>query len=320
MIVPLVARGRTLGALTLVWAESGRHYSPADLALAEGLGRRAGLAVDNARLYDEAQQLNAELEQRINKRTEQLRASYAQLQNEVAERHQAQRRLEASQMQLRQLSAHLQAAREEERTRIAREIHDELGQTLTALKIDLSGLRRSLDSETPLLQEKFTSISELIDTTVQSVRRIATELRPGILDDLGLVAAIEWQLSEFQARTNIECQLTSNVEESALGADGRTALFRIFQETLTNVARHANATSVVVKLEEGADHVTLQVRDNGRGITESDIAKSRSFGLLGIRERVHLLNGEVSVHGVAGQGTTIIVRLSLGPAPTSDNS
>ncbi len=320
MIVPLMARGRTLGALSLVWAESGRHYSQADLALAEELGRRAGLAVDNARFYDESQQLNTELERRINERTAQLRASNTQLQNEAVERHQAQRQLEASQKQLRQLSAHLQAAREEERARIAREIHDELGQTLTALKIDLSGLRRSLDSETLLLQEKCVSMSELIDTTVQSVRRIATELRPGILDDLGLVAAIEWQLSEFQSRTGIECQLTSNLEESALGADGKTALFRIFQETLTNVARHANATSVVVNLEEGPDDVTLQVQDNGRGITESDIAKSRSFGLLGISERVHLLNGELSVHGVPGQGTTIVVHLSLGPAPTPDIS
>ena len=315
MIVPLVARGRTLGALTLVWAESGRHYSQADLAFAEELGRRAGLAVDNARLYDQTQQLNAELEQRINERTTQLRASNAQLQTEAAERQQTQRRLEASQKQLRQLSAHLQATREEERTRIAREIHDELGQALTALRIDLSGLQRSLDSETPAIQEKFMSMSQLIDTTVQSVRRIATELRPGMLDDLGLVAAIEWQLSEFQSRTGIECQLTSNVEESTLGTDGRTALFRIFQETLTNVARHANATSVLARLEEGPDYVTLQVQDNGRGITESDIAKSRSFGLLGIQERVNLLNGELSIHGVPGQGTTIIVRLSLEPVP-----
>jgi len=320
MIVPLAARGRTLGALTLVWAESGRHYSQADLAFAEELGRRAGLAVDNARLYDQTQQLNAELEQRINERTAQLRASNAQLKNEVAERQQAQRRLEESQTQLRQLSAHLQAAREEERTRIAREIHDELGQALTALKMDLSGLQRSLDRQTPVIQEKLMSMSQVIDTTVQSVRRIATELRPGMLDDLGLAAAIEWQLSEFQSRTGIECKLTSNLEESALGAEARTALFRIFQETLTNVARHANATSVLAKLEEGPDYVTLQVQDNGRGITESDITRSRSFGLLGIRERVHLLNGELSIHGVPGQGTTIIVRLSLGLAPAPDIS
>ena len=320
MIVPLAARGRTLGALTLVWAESGRHYGRADLAFAEELGRRAGLAVDNARLYDQTQQLNAELEQRINERTAQLGASNAQLKNEVAERQQAQRRLEESQTQLRQLSAHLQAAREEERTRIAREIHDELGQALTALKMDLSGLQRSLDRQTPVIQEKLMSMFQVIDTTVQSVRRIATELRPGMLDDLGLAAAIEWQLSEFQSRTGIECKLTSNLEESALGAEARTALFRIFQETLTNVARHANATSVLAKLEEGPDYVTLQVQDNGRGITESDIARSRSFGLLGIRERVHLLNGELSIHGVPGQGTTIIVRLSLGLAPAPDIS
>jgi PAS domain S-box-containing protein len=288
IIVPLVAHGRTLGALSLVWAESGRHYSKADLALAEELGRRAGLAVDNARLYDQTQQLNAELEERIRERTAQL---------------------EESQSRLRQLSAHLQAAREEERARIAREIHDELGQILTVLKIDLVSVQRMLNNPGQPVQDKLKTMLQLIDTTVQQVRRIATELRPGLLDDLGLAAAIEWQLNEFQERTEIRCEITVNLDDSALDIDSRLALFRIFQETLTNIARHSRANLVTVRLEEADKQVILIVSDNGRGITDEDIAQSRSFGLLGMRERVHLLNGTFSIQGVPGQGTTITVHL-----------
>ncbi len=309
IIAPLIARGRVLGALTLVWAESGRSYSRADLALAEELARRAALALDNARLYDETQRLNADLERRITERTAQLYNSNTQLQNEIAERRQAQRQLEDFQAQLRQLSAHLQAAREEERARIAREIHDELGQVLTGLKMDLAWLQRSLKDQDSEIGRKLSGMLQMVDTTIKLVRQIATELRPGVLDDLGLVPAIEWQLSEFQSRTNIQCKLNTRLDELALDADGRTALFRIFQETLTNVARHANATVVEVNIEENPHYAILQVQDNGRGITESDVIKARSFGLLGMRERVHLLNGDFSIRGVPGQGTTVVVRL-----------
>lgn len=290
MVVPLVAHGRTLGALSFVWAESGRHYSQADLELAEELGRRAGLAVDNAQLYDEMQRLNAELEERIHERTAQL---------------------EESQMRLRQLSAHLQAAREEERARIAREIHDELGQILTVLKIDLASVQRALHEPPQAVGDKLKGMSKLIDSTVQQVRRIATELRPGILDDLGLAAAIEAQLTEFEERTGIKCELLIDLDESFLNGEGRLALFRIFQETLTNVARHAQATAVIVKLAEEDGQIVLRVSDNGRGITEADMAQSRSFGVLGMRERVSLLRGEFSIQGVDGQGTTIVVRLPI---------
>jgi signal transduction histidine kinase len=288
MIVPLIAHGRTLGALSFVWAESGRHYSKADLALAEELGRRAGLALDNARLYDQTQQLNAELEERIKERTAQL---------------------EESQSRLRQLSAHLQAAREEERARIAREIHDELGQILTVLKIDLVSIQRMLGSPGQPVEDKLKTMLQLIDTTVQQVRRIATELRPGLLDDLGLAAAMEWQLNEFQERTEIQVEVNLNLDDSSLDIDSRLALFRIFQETLTNIVRHAHANLVTVRLEEVEGHVVMTVSDNGRGITDEDIAQSRSFGLLGMRERVHLLNGTFSIQGVPGQGTIITVRL-----------
>jgi signal transduction histidine kinase len=154
------------------------------------------------------------------------------------------------------------------------------------------------------------AMSGLIDTTIQTVRRISTELRPGILD-LGLVATIEWQLQEFQTRTGIESKLSSAPEETILDADGSTTAFRIFQEILTNVVRHAEATQVEVTLEETAAFLTLRVRDNGRGITASEIDSPKSIGLLGMKERARLRGGEVHLSGSPGQGTTVTVRLPL---------
>lgn len=322
MVVPLLAHGRTLGALTFVWAESGKQYTLTDLALAEELGRRAGLALDNALLYEQTQNLNARLEQRIIERTVQLETANTQLTAEIAERRLANRNLEDSRAQLRELSAYLQAAREEERAHIAREIHDELGQVLTTLKMDLASMQRSIANgeaaPTEPLRERMKIMSQSIDSTVQMVRRLATELRPSILDDLGLAAAIEWQKGDFQSRTGIQCDLEINLDESSVGPQARIALFRIFQETLTNVARHANATLIKIRLEEGAEYLTLQVQDNGRGITADDIAKSRSFGVLGMRERVRLLNGDFDINGVPGQGTTVTVRLKREAKPDAD--
>jgi PAS domain S-box-containing protein len=311
MVVPLIARGRPMGALTFVWVDSRRRYSRADLALAEELARRVALALDNVRLYYDAQKLNATLEQRVQTRTAQLLAINTRLESEAAERKEAQRRLEESQAQLRRLSAHLQAAREEERIRIAREIHDELGQALAGLKMDVAWLQRSLARQAPAISSKLEDMSVLIDGTVQAVRRISAELRPSLLDDLGLAAAIEWQLDEFRERTGLECLFTSNLKDTALEADSATALFRIFQEALTNVARHAHATQVTVKLDEGPDSLTLCIQDNGRGISEEEMQAAKSFGLLGMRERVYLLEGEIDLHGAPGQGTTVTVRIPL---------
>ncbi len=298
MIVPLVTRGHTLGTLTLVVsAESGRQYTAVDLALAEELARRAALAVDNARLYAEAQQLNAELEERVVQRTADLQAAITQL--------------ESSRAQLLLLAQHEQIRREEDRARMAREIHDELGQALTGLKMDLAWLQKHTRPKQKDLLQKFRDMSDLVDTTIQGVRRIATELRPGMLDDLGLVPAMEWQLLEFQKRSGIRCRFTSSLEEVALGDEETTVLFRILQETLTNVARHASATRVEVSLDEEQGYVCLRVQDNGRGITESEVDGTRSFGLLGMRERVLLRSGDFTIQGTPGRGTTVVIRLPL---------
>ncbi len=296
MIVPLVTRGDTLGTITLVVsAESGRQYTEVDLALAEELARRAALAVDNARLYAEAQQLNVELEERVVQRTADLEAAITQLEN--------------SRAQLLLLAQHEQTRREEDRARMAREIHDELGQALTGLKMDLAWLQKHTRPKQKDLLQKLRDMSDLVDTTIQDVRRIATELRPSMLDDLGLVPAMEWQLQEFQKRSGIRCRFTSDLEEVTLDAEETTVLFRILQETLTNVARHAAATRVEVSLHEEQAYVRLQVRDNGRGITAGEVEGSRSFGLLGMRERVLLRSGDFSIQGTPGQGTTVVIKL-----------
>jgi signal transduction histidine kinase len=317
MVVPLMARGRPLGALTFVWVNSRRRYSRADLALAEELARRVALALDNVRLYYEAQKLNASLEQRVNTRTAQLLAINTQLESEVAERKEAQRQLEESQARLRRLSAHLQAAREEERIRIAREIHDELGQALAGLKMDVAWLQRSRNRPGSGVAPKLEDMSALIDATVQAVRRISAELRPSLLDDLGLAAAIEWQLDEFRERTGLQCVFTSNLKNTVLDTDHATALFRIFQEALTNVVRHANATQVTVNLDEDPESLTLHIRDNGRGINEEEMRQAKSFGLLGMRERVYFLEGEIDIRGAPAQGTIVTVRIPLEKEPGS---
>lgn len=234
--------------------------------------------------------------------------------HDITERKQAEDKLKSSLVEVRALAAHLQSVREEESIRIARAIHDELGQALTGLKMDLSWFASRLSKDQKPLLEKTKSMSTLIDTTIQGVREIATELRPGVLDDLGLAAAIEWQAREFQTRTGIRCEVTLPAEDIPLDPARSTAVFRIFQETLTNVARHANATGVNASLKEEAGNLILEARDDGRGISTSEISTPKSLGLLGMRERALLFGGEVEIRGAPGVGTTVTVRIPLTPA------
>jgi two-component system, NarL family, sensor histidine kinase UhpB len=234
---------------------------------------------------------------------------------ERLERKRAERELELSFEKLRALAIHLQSVREEERTRIAREIHDELGQSLTGLKFDLSWLNHHLTvgdaAAVQLCRDKVHSMAELINSTIQIGRKIATELRPGILDDLGLVDALEWQAHEFETRTGIRCKFLALPEDLKLDSYRSTALFRIFQETLTNVARHAQADLVCISLQVQNKEIILRVQDNGRGVTEQEISNAKSLGLLGMRERVLVFGGEVGIQGQEGKGTTVTVKLPL---------
>lgn len=229
-----------------------------------------------------------------------------------AERASAEDRLRASHEQLRALSGHLQSIREEERTRIAREIHDELGQALTGLKFDVARLAGQLTAEKTELRVRAEAMSQAIDGIIRSVRQLATELRPGVLDALGLAEAIDWQAEEFQNRTGVRYVRADRLDAISLDEERRTAVFRIFQEALTNVARHAGARQVEVGLARENGHLVLRVADDGRGIDPKAVEDPHSLGLLGMRERATLLGGEVRIEGEQGHGTTVTVRIPLG--------
>ena len=231
---------------------------------------------------------------------------------DITERKQAEEELQKSRQELRSLSVHLISLREEERKLLAREIHDELGQALTALKMDLSWLSNKLPEVRGPQAEKISYMLKIIDTTMKAVKRLSTELRPALLDDLGLMAAMEWQAGEFQARTGIKTRLGFEPDDIMVDNERATALFRIFQEMLTNVARHAAATRVDAFLCEKDGVLELSMSDNGKGIGQKMISSSKSLGLIGMRERCNHLGGAIDIRGKPGKGTTVIVNLPAG--------
>jgi|GEM_PF-1918221 len=228
--------------------------------------------------------------------------------HDITERKQAERALGESREELQNLARHLQTVREEERTYIAHEIHDEFGQALTGIKMELLWLAEGENS--PELKAKLASVTRLTNTTIELVRRVASELRPGLLDDLGLGAAMEWQANEFFEHTHIPCRLQGLAESCQIERDSSTALFRIFQEALTNVARHAGATEVQASLTRENDWFVLTVMDNGRGIAGENLGNRKSMGLLGMRERARALGGDVIIQGLPTGGTIVEARIS----------
>ncbi len=238
---------------------------------------------------------------------------------DITELRQAECELRATNEQLRALSGMLQAAREEEGIRIAREIHDELGASLTSLRWELEGVKKMISHRGAVvpgveLAAKVAGLLMLTDSMITIVRRIASDLRPVVLDVLGLEAAIEWQAQQFQERTGIVVHCESGGRGFKLDPARSTAVFRIFQEALTNILRHAHATEVDITVVEDTGLLVLMVVDNGRGITEGERIGELSLGLLGMRERAHLIGGEIDVSGVDGEGTTVTLRLPIGTA------
>ena len=215
-----------------------------------------------------------------------------------------------SRARLAELTAHIEKVKEQERTRIAREIHDDLGGNLTAIKMALAMLAARLPAGDATLQDKASYVDALVDRTIDAVHRISLDLRPAILD-LGLVAALEWQIKEFEKQAGVHCIFQSNLREIALDPDQASALFRIFQEALTNIAKHAHATRVTVKLARARHHLSLKISDNGGGIWQADRAKPHSFGIRGMTERAHALGGTLTLSHAAGGGTVVAIKIKL---------
>jgi PAS domain S-box-containing protein len=235
---------------------------------------------------------------------------------DVTDRKQAEEKLKATTEQLRALSASVQSAREEESTRIARELHDELGGALTALRWDLEevgGIISEATASTQLsfLRKKIESMTTLTGTTLDTIRRLASELRPMALDELGLVEAIEWQALQFENRTGIAVEFECSLEKVDLKSERSTAVFRILQEALTNILRHAQATQVTVTMKQEAGEFLLTIKDNGRGITESEKSGVHSLGLLGMRERAHLIGAQIDIIGIEEKGTLVAMRIPI---------
>ena len=237
----------------------------------------------------------------------------------ITQSRQRETALKESHERLKEVSSHIMAAREHERIRIAREIHDDLGGNLTAIKIDLDWLGRnigngsgSISADNGALLAKIRTVSQMVDRTMDSIKRISRDLRPGIMD-FGVAAAIEWEAGEFSKRLGIPCEVAGTQQDIELEQDMAISVFRIFQEALTNIAKHGRASHVWVRLDVGSleGQLQLEVRDNGCGITPADTSKLNSFGIRGMIERAGLLDGKLTVSGMPGRGTSVHLSIPL---------
>ncbi|MDX1701218.1 MAG: PAS domain-containing sensor histidine kinase, partial [Melioribacteraceae bacterium] len=235
---------------------------------------------------------------------------------DITERKEAEDKLRRTSTVLRNLASHLQSIREEERTLIAREIHDELGQVLTVLKIQITLLANKLNDDQKKLKDKINSLSQVIDDSVELVQRITSKLRPNILDELGLIPAIEWQTQEFENATGKNFSLSLPTSEVRINKEKSTVIFRIYQEAVTNVIRHASAEHVYITLNHYHPKLILEVKDNGLGISAEQIKNSRSLGIIGMKERALAVGGEVNIEGIPTKGTTVKVEI---PFDSQDN-
>jgi signal transduction histidine kinase len=287
LIQPLRVRGNTAGVFAFIWNRAQHTFSDIEIRLVAAVAAHAGIAVENAELAKEIHRLNLHLEERVRDRTERLQRACDDL--------------EASREALRALTTRLERVRESERTRIAREIHDELGQALTSLKIEMT--RDTTANGDRHIRE----LASAVDSLIEDVRRIASELRPPILDDLGLVEALDWHARDFGKRTGIKMRFRTTGAPVDRDADRSTALFRIFQEILTNVARHAEATLVQVSFAGLQRAVRLDVRDNGRGMADVLESRRRGLGMLGMQERAAACGGRVEFSSLARRGTRVRV-------------
>jgi PAS domain S-box-containing protein len=266
---------------------------------------------DRKRAEEKVRKAHDELEKRVTERTAQLSASNELLRQEIAERKIIGEQLEESRERLRHLSTHLRSVREEERKSISRELHDELGQVLTGIKMDVAWIGRKTPEGNAVIVDRVNSVLTLIDDAILSVQKISMALRPPALDDFGLQEAMKLAAEDFEKRTKVACEIISKPQKILLKGEISTEAFRIFQEALTNIARHAGAQSVTVSLRHAGDTFVMEVRDDGRGITEKEIRDPKSIGLTGMRERAYAMGGSLTVTGTRGKGTTITLSVPL---------
>jgi signal transduction histidine kinase len=295
LVQPLKVKGEVASVFVFIWTRARHRFTQVQLRLVEAVTQHAGMAIEHAQLLAQVHEYGEQLDRRVRDRTSRLRRTSEELR--------------ASREALRALSTHAEHVRERERSRIAREIHDELGQALTGLKLDLCRLAKSSERSIDAIQ--IGNLPGVVDAMIETVRRIAGELRPQVLDDLGLIAALEWQTRDFTKRSGVQCRLRCLGPVAGIDLDRSTALFRIFQEILTNVARHAHASRVQITLTIAGAYATLQVRDNGCGMSEGHGARPPHLGLLGMQERAAEFGGGLHVTSAPGKGTTVRVRLPL---------
>ncbi|MDI6873437.1 GAF domain-containing sensor histidine kinase [Candidatus Solincola sp.] len=307
--VPALMGGMLVGQIAL--ANSVRDYVSFDL---EAISRLADLyAVAVMRMWSEREldRYRNQLEEVVRKRTRDLESAVQKLEKEIRERRRREEELREAAAKLRTLSAHLQSVREEEKRRIAREVHDTLGQALTGMKIEISLLSRKLAPDGAAV-EKLAELTEMVDETIGAVRQIATELRPSVLDDLGLPAALEWLAKRFEEMNGVECLLRLEPGAEAPDRDTAVALFRIAQEAMTNVVRHAGAGRVEIGLLREGGELVMRVEDDGKGFEEEEVESPHALGILGMRERAYALGGALKIDRRVGGGTVVEVRIPCG--------
>ena len=265
---------------------------------------RLGFFMTVVYLISIIKKVNQKLEEKVESRTKDLT-------EEVYERKKAQDELSVSTKKLKELTVRLQTIREEENTAIAREIHDELGQALTAIKIDVAWLGKRYSNDS-ILVEGLMNVSNTIDDTIKSVRKISTRLRPRLLDELGLIPAIEWQVKDFQKRTGIKCKMNLPEEELQLDKSISSPIFRIFQEAMTNIARHSKATEVDLDMNiDKNNNLNIIVKDDGIGLPENYLNKEHSLGIVGMLERANSINGSLEIKQNIPKGTEVSVKVPL---------
>jgi signal transduction histidine kinase len=314
----MIVSGRERWAQTKgFWHDSGERIAPTNWASVRALseGQTSLNELIDVETYDGQQKTIHNFSAPI-RNAEGLIVGAVTVNEDVTERVRAEHALRTATEQLRALTVKLESVREEECRRIGRELHDEIGSAMTGLKWELEGLdklcskeRDQIDCST--LRERINGMVEVIDTTSSTVQKISYELRPAILDDLGLIPAIEWQAQQFAARTGIVCQFDSSVESVDLEQEKVTAVFRIIQEALTNVLRHSQATRVTITIEKENDELIVEVKDNGKGITESEKVAPSSLGLIGMQERAHIIKGRIKITGFPEKGTAITLRVPI---------